>query len=168
MLADVLRNYVKGDTVGRMDFRTLEQVRSERAAQVLKRLPDDALWRVRCDDGKWVLAYVALESRGARALSAIRGAARASLAAAGPRGGLGARPRGDSGYLRSPSARTLRGRAVLGLGGAPASITAAWPAGSCRRRRGFGRDGQGQGSEGGGSGNVRVGHQCLAGVDGQC
>ena len=61
VIADILSGYVGGDVVGRMDFDTLEQVSAERVTQALKRRLNDSVWRVRCDDGRLVWVYLALE-----------------------------------------------------------------------------------------------------------
>ena len=65
VIADILRGYLGGNLVGRLDFRTLEQVSAERVTQVLKRRLNDAVWRVRCDDGTWVWVYLLLEFQSA-------------------------------------------------------------------------------------------------------
>ena len=61
VIADILRGYLGGKLVGRLDFRTLQQVSAERVTQALKRRLNDAVWRVRCDDGTWVWVYLVLE-----------------------------------------------------------------------------------------------------------
>ena len=47
--------------VDRLDFGTLQQVSAERVTHALKRRLNDAVWRVRCDDGTWVWVYLLLE-----------------------------------------------------------------------------------------------------------
>ena len=61
VIADILRGYLGGNLVGRLDFHTLQQVSAERVTQALKRRLNDSVWRVRCDDGTWVWVYLVLE-----------------------------------------------------------------------------------------------------------
>lgn len=61
VVADILRGYVVGDLIDRLDYGTLEQVSAERVTEALKRRLNDAVWRVRCDDGSWVWVYLVLE-----------------------------------------------------------------------------------------------------------
>ena len=65
VIADILRGYLGGKLVGRLDFRTLQQVSAERVTQALKRRLNDSVWRVRCDDGTWVWVYLVLEFQSA-------------------------------------------------------------------------------------------------------
>ena len=60
VIADILRGYLGGNLGDRLDLRTLQQVSAERVTQVLKRRLNDAVWRVRCDDGTWVWVYLLL------------------------------------------------------------------------------------------------------------
>ena len=65
VIADILRGYLAWDLVGRLDFGTLQQVSAERVTQALKRRINDAVWRVRYDDGTWVWVYLLLEFQSA-------------------------------------------------------------------------------------------------------
>ena len=65
VIADILRGYLGGNLVGRIDFGTLEQVSAERVTQVLRRRLNDAVWRVRLEDGSWVWVYLILEFQSA-------------------------------------------------------------------------------------------------------
>ena len=65
VIADILRGYLGGNLVDRLDFRTLQQVNAERVTQVLKGRLNDAGWRVRWDDGTWVWVYLLLERHSA-------------------------------------------------------------------------------------------------------
>ena len=61
VIAHILRGYIGGQLVRRLDFRTLEQVATEHVADTLERRLSDAVWRVRRDDKHWVWVYLVLE-----------------------------------------------------------------------------------------------------------
>ena len=64
-IAEILRGYLGRNPVSRLVFYTLEQVSSERVTRARQRRLNDAVWRVRCDDGNWVWVYLvpAFQSR---------------------------------------------------------------------------------------------------------
>ena len=61
VIADILRGYVRGKLVKRLDLSTLEQVGAEHVSDGLQRRISDAVWRVRRDDRRWVWVYLVLE-----------------------------------------------------------------------------------------------------------
>ena len=61
VIADILRGYVRGKLVKRLDLSTLEQVGAEHVGDGLQRRISDAVWRVRRDDRRWVWVYLVLE-----------------------------------------------------------------------------------------------------------
>ena len=61
VIADLLRGYVGGNLVPRLDFKTLDPAPTEQVSDRLERKLSDSVWRVQCDDGQWVWVYVVVE-----------------------------------------------------------------------------------------------------------
>ena len=65
MVEDLLRGFVPGSWVGRLDFSTLEKVNAHFVSDELLRREDDLIWRVRLGSRGWVYIYLMLEFQSA-------------------------------------------------------------------------------------------------------
>jgi hypothetical protein len=62
MVEDLLRGFVPGEWVKRLDFSTLEKANPQFVSQELLGRDDDLIWRVRLNDGQgWLYIYLLLE-----------------------------------------------------------------------------------------------------------
>ena len=61
LVEDLLRGFVPGEWVGRLDFSTLEKANAQFVSEELLRREDDVIWRVRFADRSWLYVYLLLE-----------------------------------------------------------------------------------------------------------
>jgi predicted transposase YdaD len=65
MVEDLLRGFVPGEWVHRLDFSTLEKANAQFVSEELLRREDDVIWRVRFTDQGWLYVYLLLEFQSA-------------------------------------------------------------------------------------------------------
>ncbi len=61
MIEDLIRGFVPGDWVERLDFTTLEKANLSFVSEQLIKREDDVIWRLRFTDRSWLYVYLLLE-----------------------------------------------------------------------------------------------------------